>query len=64
MGIESQAANPEIHARAMKMARQFVWIIQALLRDEERGDAMQEAYRVAREGLEEFQYAMAGGNHR
>ncbi len=54
MFVESQAAEPEIHQQEMKMARAFVWIIQAVLRDEERGLALQEAYRVAREGLEEY----------
>lgn len=54
MFIDSQATDPAVHVAAMKMAKQFVWIIQAILRDEERGDALREAYRVAREGLEEY----------
>jgi hypothetical protein len=54
MFAENQAADPAVHQQAMKMARRFVWIIQAILREEERGLAVQEAYRVAREGLEEY----------
>jgi len=54
MFVENQAADPAVHQQAMKMARRFVWIIQAVLRDEERGLALQEAYRVAREGLEGY----------
>ena len=54
MFIESKSADPVIHDTAIKMARQFVWIIQAILMEHERAAALQEAYRVAREGLEEF----------
>jgi hypothetical protein len=61
MVVESQAADPQIHEAAMKMARRFVWIIQAILRDEERGDALREAYQVAREGLEAYGDRQAGG---
>jgi hypothetical protein len=58
--VESHAADPTVHEAAMKMARQFVWIIQAVLRDEEKGDALREAYRVAREGLESYASARSG----
>jgi hypothetical protein len=60
MLVENQAADPEVHRRAIKMARAFVWIIQAILREEERGLALQEAYRVAHEGLEEYRDRSSG----
>ena len=46
--------DPAIHETAIKMARDFVWIIQAILMEHERPAALQEAYRVAREGLENY----------
>lgn len=48
-------ADPRIHEAATKMARRFVWVIQAILREEERGDALREAYQIAREELEAYQ---------
>jgi len=54
MLINSQPCDPAVHAAAMKMARRFVWIIQAVLREEERLEALREAYNVAREELETF----------
>jgi hypothetical protein len=64
MFVESQAADPLVHEAAMKMARRFVWIIQAILREEERGDALREAYQVAREELEAFETRKDGGTCR
>lgn len=52
MFIENQAADPVVHALAVAIARRCVWIIQAVLREEERGDAAREFYRVVREELE------------
>jgi hypothetical protein len=46
MVIDSQAADPVIHQAAIAMARKFVRIVSALLRDEEKGDALREGYRV------------------
>jgi hypothetical protein len=37
MLIESQSADPAVHALCIKIARRCVWIIQAVLREEERG---------------------------
>jgi hypothetical protein len=54
MIVESASTDPVIHTAAMKMARKFVWIIQALLMDHEKIEALKQAYLVAREGLEEF----------
>ena len=51
----AQPCDPAVHAAAVRMARRFVWIIQAVLREEERIDALREAYNVAREELEAFQ---------
>lgn len=50
--IENQPADPAVHAVAATIARRCVWIIQAVLREEERGDAANEFYRVVREELE------------
>lgn len=61
MFLENQSADPRVHDAAVKMAKKFVWIISAILREDERGLAMNEAYRVAREGLEAFN---AEGNGR
>lgn len=55
MAVSSQPCDPAVHVAAVKMARRFVWMIQAILREEERIDALREAYIVAREELEAFQ---------
>ena len=52
MFIESQSADPAIHALCIKIARRCVWVIQAVLREEERGLAVNEFYRVCREELD------------
>jgi hypothetical protein len=51
MFIESQSADPEIHALCIKIARRCVWVIQAVMREEERALAVNEFYRVCREEL-------------
>ena len=50
--IESQAADPAVHQLSIRIARRCVFIIQAVLREEERGEAMREFYRVCREELD------------
>ena len=50
----NQPADPRIHEAAQRLARRFVSIIGAVLRDEEKGLAMREAYAVAREEIEAF----------
>jgi hypothetical protein len=50
--IENQSANPAVHALCIKIAKRCVWIIQAVLREEERGLAANEFYRVCREELD------------
>lgn len=52
MLVENQAADPAVHAISVRIAQRCVWIIQAVLRDEERGDAAREFYRVCREELD------------
>ncbi|GIW86423.1 MAG: hypothetical protein KatS3mg108_0747 [Isosphaeraceae bacterium] len=52
MFIESQAADPAVHQLSIRIARRCVFIIQAVLREEERGDALREFYRVCREELD------------
>lgn len=52
MFIESQAADPAVHQLCIRIARRCVFVIQALLREEERGDAMREFYRVCREEID------------
>jgi hypothetical protein len=52
MLIENQSANPAVHALCIKIAKRCVWIIQAVLREEERGLALNEFYRVCREELD------------
>jgi hypothetical protein len=50
--IESQSADPAVHAVAVRIAQRCVWIIQAGLREEERNDAAREFYAVCREELD------------
>jgi hypothetical protein len=52
MFVESQAADPAVHALCVTIAKRCVWVIQAVLRDEERHLAAQEFYRVCREEIE------------
>ena len=52
MLIENQSANPAVHELCIKIARQCVWVIQAILREEERALAVNEFYRVCREALD------------
>ena len=47
--IESQATDPAVHNLCITIARRCVWVIQAVLREEERHLAAQEFYRVCRE---------------
>ncbi len=54
MFVESQPTDERTHAIASKMARRFVFIIQAILMEHEKPEALRQAYTVAREGLEEF----------
>jgi hypothetical protein len=52
MFIESQSADPAVHALSIRIAKRCVWIIRAVLREEERGLAVNEFYRVCREEIE------------
>jgi hypothetical protein len=61
MRWHNQAADPHIHECARKIAGRFVWIIQAILREEERGDALREAYTVAVEEIEAMKHGQERG---
>jgi hypothetical protein len=50
--VESQSADPAVHRLSINIARRCLHIIQAVLREEERGDALREFYRVVREEIE------------
>jgi hypothetical protein len=52
MFIESQSVDPAAHRLCKTIAQRCLWIIQAVLRDEEKGDAAREFYRVCREELD------------
>jgi hypothetical protein len=52
--VESQPTDEHTHAIASKLARRFVFTIQAILMEHEKPEALRQAYLVAREGLEEF----------
>lgn len=54
MFVDSQPADPGIHAVAIRMARRCRNIVQACLREEEWADADREFYRVCREELEQW----------
>lgn len=50
---QNAPCNAEIHEACIRIARKCVWIIQAVLREEERRDALEAFYLAAREVLEE-----------
>lgn len=50
----SRPTDATTHETAIAIARRCVWIIQAVLREEERIDAVREFYTVAREELEKL----------
>lgn len=52
MFIESRPADPAVHAACVRIARRCLHVIQAVLREEEWGDALHEFYRVCREELD------------
>lgn len=52
MFIESQSANPAVHNLSVRIAKRCVWVIQGVLREEERALAVNEFYRVCRKEIE------------
>jgi hypothetical protein len=52
MFMPNQAALPEIHEAAIRIARRCRHIVQACLREEEWGEADREFYLIARQELE------------
>ena len=59
--MEGKAQDPRIHRAAMKMARRFVNIIAGILMDNEKPEALRQAYFVAKDGIEEFKAGKDGG---
>jgi len=51
MFIQSQAADPEVHALCVKIATRCVWVIQPILREGDRDAARTEFYRICREEI-------------
>ena len=49
---QNQPCNPAVHALCMELAKRFTAIVQPLLRQEEVGECMREAYMAAREVLD------------
>lgn len=49
---QNKPADPTVHETAMTAARRCLWVIAALLRDEERSDALTEFYLAIREEME------------
>lgn len=49
---ETHAADPAVHRLCITIARRCLHVIQAVLREEERGDALREFYRVCLEELD------------
>ncbi len=52
MFIENQSVNPAVHNICIKIAKRCVWIIQAVLREDERAIACNEFYRICREEID------------
>jgi hypothetical protein len=48
----NQTCNPAVHELCIRIARRCVWIIQAVLREEEWGIAREEFYKVCREEID------------
>ncbi|MEW4569548.1 hypothetical protein AB1L88_16910 [Tautonia sp. JC769] len=49
---QNAPCDPAVHRLSVAIARRCVHIIQAVLREEERGEALREFYRICREELE------------
>lgn len=47
-----QPIDPAVHDLCIRIARKCVWVIQAVLREEERIEAVREFYQAAREEIE------------
>jgi len=52
MFIESQSADPTVHRICMEIAQRCLGVIEPLLRQEERREALTEFYRAARSVVE------------
>jgi hypothetical protein len=58
----SSPTDAKTHETAIAIARRCTWVIQAVLREEERIDAVREFYAVAREELEKLRDALGQPN--
>lgn len=50
--FHNQAADPAVHSLCVRLARRFTDIVRPLLRQEEIGECLNEAYLAAREEIE------------
>lgn len=55
MTDERTPAEPRSHEAAIRIARECLYVIRGCLREEECGDALREFYRIARDGMAEFE---------
>ncbi len=60
MLVPNQAALPEIHEAAIRIARRCRHIVQACLREEEWGEADREFYVIVRQELEALHQSRRG----
>jgi hypothetical protein len=51
----NEPCDPKVHATAVAIAKRCLYIIQAVLREEEWGDALREFYMVARDEIQNAQ---------
>ena len=58
---QNAPCNPAVHALCMELAKRFTAIVQPLLRQEEVGECMREAYMAARRGLGQAKAGQVGG---
>jgi hypothetical protein len=49
---QNQPCDPAVHSLCMRLARKFTDIVRPLLRQEEVGECLREAYMAAREEIE------------
>ncbi|WP_169974040.1 hypothetical protein [Tautonia rosea] len=52
MFVECESADPAVHRLCVRIARRCAFVIQAVLREEERIEATREFYRICREELD------------
>jgi hypothetical protein len=55
MSQSNHPCDPHVHQLAVRLARKCRHVIDAVLRDEEKGEADRSFYEIIRVGLEDFQ---------